>query len=61
MEEAENRAGLSVLIRECPNHSVMSKYHHLNLLEVNGTSEFGLVQGFAPDATEQSGLIANLC
>lgn len=38
MEEAESRAGLSVLIRECPNHSVTSKYHHLNLLEVNGTS-----------------------
>lgn len=57
----EAGARLSILIGEYLNHSVTSKYHHSNVLKVNGTSEFGLVQGFVSDATEQSGLTASLC
>lgn len=57
----ETGARLSILIGEYLNHSVTSKYHHSNVLKVNGTSEFGLVQGFVSDATEQSGLTASLC
>lgn len=57
-DEAQRGARLSVAIGGCLNHSVTSEYHCSNLLNTNGTSESGLVQGFAADAAEQC---ANLC
>lgn len=59
-EEAERGVRLRILIGKCLNYGVMSKCHLSIRLKVSGVSEFGLVQGFL-DATEQSGLTANLC
>lgn len=49
-EEAQNGARLGVVIGDCLNHSETSEYHCSNLWNMSGTSEFGLVQGFADDA-----------
>lgn len=57
-EEAQNGARLGVVIGDCLNHSETSEYHCSNLWNMSGTSEFGLVQGFAADAAEQC---ASLC